>query len=121
MAAQRLQELGYHNVRVFNAGEALGWPQEAAYDAITVAAGAPEVPSSLIDQLAQGGRMVVPVGGRRMQQLVRATKSDRGVTMERLGECRFVPLIAPGEGWPEWETSENGAKPSAWHRGCSGL
>lgn len=113
VAAQRLQELGYHNVRVFNAGEALGWPQEAAYDAITVAAGAPEVPSSLIDQLAQGGRMVVPVGGRRMQQLVRATKSDRGVTMERLGECRFVPLIAPGEGWPEWETSENGAKPSA--------
>ena len=113
VAAQRLQELGYHNVRVFNAGDALGWPQEAAYDAITVAAGAPEVPSSLIDQLAQGGRMVIPVGGRRMQQLVRATKSDRGVTMERLGECRFVPLIAPGEGWPEWETSENGAKPSA--------
>ena len=113
VAAQRLQELGYHNVRVFIAGEALGWPQEAEYDAITVAAGAPEVPSSLVDQLAPGGRMVIPVGGRRLQQLVRATKSERGVTMERLGECRFVPLIAPGEGWPEWETSENGVKPSA--------
>ena len=112
VAAQRLQELGYHNVRVFIAGEALGWPQEAGYDAITVAAGAPEVPSSLIDQLAPGGRMVVPVGGRRLQQLVRATKSERGVTMERLGECRFVPLIAPDEGWPEWETSQNGVKPS---------
>jgi protein-L-isoaspartate(D-aspartate) O-methyltransferase len=113
VAAQRLRELGYHNVRVFNTGDALGWPQEAGYDAIIVAAGAPEVPSSLIDQLAPGGRMVIPVGGRRLQQLVRATKSDRGVTMERLGECRFVPLIAPGEGWQEWEASENGAKPSA--------
>ena len=113
VAAQRLQELGYRNVRVFIADQALGWPQEAPFDAITVAAGAPEVPSSLIDQLAPGGRMVIPVGGRRLQQLVRATKSERGVTMERLGECRFVPLIAPGEGWPEWETSQNGAKPSA--------
>jgi protein-L-isoaspartate(D-aspartate) O-methyltransferase len=106
-AAQRLEQLGYANVRVFVADEALGRPQEAPYDAITVTAGAPDVPSSLVDQLAMGGRLVVPVGGRRTQQLVRATKSERGLTMERLGECRFVPLIAPKEGWPEWEASED--------------
>ena len=110
-AARRLKELGYANVRVFVAGKALGWPQEAPYDAITVTAGAPDVPTSLVDQLAMGGRMVVPVGGRRLQQLVRVTRSERGVTMERLGECRFVPLIAPEEGWPEWEASDNGATP----------
>jgi len=51
------------------------------------------------------------VGNRRVQQLVRVTTSDRGVTLERLGECRFVPLIGGKEGWPEWETSENGSKP----------
>ncbi len=106
-AAQRLEQRGYATVRVFVAGEALGRPQEAPYDAITVTAGAPDVPSSLVDQLAMGGRLVVPVGGRRTQQLVRATKSERGLTMERLGECRFVPLIAPKEGWPEWEASED--------------
>jgi protein-L-isoaspartate(D-aspartate) O-methyltransferase len=110
-AARTLQELGYTNVRVLVAGEVLGWPQEAPYDAIIVTAGAPDVPSSLVDQLGMGGRMVVPVGGRHIQQLVRVTKAPQGVTLERLGECRFVPLIAPREGWPEWEPSENGAKP----------
>jgi len=110
-AAKRLQELGYANVRVYVAHRALGWPEEAPYDAIIVTAGAPEPPPSLIDQLAINGRLVVPVGSRYMQQLVRVTKSDRGITLERLGECRFVPLIAPGEGWPEYEASANGAKP----------
>jgi protein-L-isoaspartate(D-aspartate) O-methyltransferase len=110
-AARRLEALGCRNVRVYPAGEALGWQQEAPYDAIIVTAGAPEVPQSLIDQLAINGRMVIPVGGRRIQQLVRVTKTDAGVTLERLGECRFVPLIGGKEGWPEWEVSENGAKP----------
>ena len=112
-ARQRLLALGYHNVRVYQASDALGWPQDAPYDAIIVAAGAPDVPRSLIDQLAPGGRMVVPVGGRRLQQLVRVTKAEHGVTMDRLGECRFVPLIAPTEGWPELETWDNGARPVA--------
>jgi protein-L-isoaspartate(D-aspartate) O-methyltransferase len=110
-AAHRLQELGYANVRVEIAGAALGWPQGSPYDAIVVAAGAPEPPPSLVDQLAMGGRLAVPVGSRRVQELVRVTKSELGVTLERLGECRFVPLIAPGEGWPDVERSENGAKP----------
>jgi protein-L-isoaspartate O-methyltransferase len=58
-----------------------------------------------------GGRMVVPAGSRRDQQLVRVTKTEAGVTLERLGECRFVPLIGGKEGWPEWELSQNGARP----------
>lgn len=111
VAAKRLAELGYANVRVHLAHEALGWAEEAPYDAIVVAAGAPEPPPSLVDQLAMNGRLVVPAGSRRVQQLVRVTKSDYGVTLEKLGECRFVPLIAPGEGWPEYEASTNGANP----------
>jgi hypothetical protein len=47
-----------------------------------------------------------------VQELVRVTKPDHGVTLERLGECRFVPLIAEREGWPEWDAFENGAKPA---------
>ena len=109
-ARRRLAGLGYANVRVHVAGEALGWPSDAPYDAISVTAGAPAIPRSLVDQLAMGGRMVVPVGGRRVQQLVRAAKSDRGVTVERLGECRFVPLIAAVDGWPERVDSHNGAR-----------
>jgi protein-L-isoaspartate(D-aspartate) O-methyltransferase len=112
VAATRLRELGYANVRVLLAGEALGWPQEAPYDAIIVTAGAPVVPRSLVDQLAMNGRLVVPVGGRRVQQLVRGTKTDIGLTIERLGECRFVPLIAAKEGWPEHDTSTNGLRPT---------
>ncbi len=110
-AAARLEALGYTNVRVHLAGEELGRPEDAPYDTIVVTAGAPEIPQSLIDQLAMNGRMVLPVGGRRSQQLVRVTKTDAGVTLERLGECRFVPLIGGKEGWPEWELSQNGARP----------
>jgi protein-L-isoaspartate(D-aspartate) O-methyltransferase len=110
-ASRRLQELGYANVLVYQAGEELGRPEDAPYDAIIVTAGAPEIPQSLIDQLAMGGRMVVPAGSRRDQQLVRVTKTEAGVTLERLGECRFVPLIGGKEGWPEWELSQNGARP----------
>ena len=109
-ARRRLAGLGYANVRVHVAGEALGWPSDGPYDAISVTAGAPAVPRSLVDQLAMGGRMVVPVGGRRVQQLILAAKSDRGVTVERLGECRFVPLIAAKDGWPERAESHNGAR-----------
>lgn len=111
-AARRLELLGYANVRVFTAGDALGWPAEAPYHAIIVTAGAPDVPSPLVDQLALGGRIVVPVGGRRIQQLVRATKEEQGVRIERLGECRFVPLISPKGGWPEWEAWTDGDEPS---------
>lgn len=113
VAAKRLAELGYANVHVHQAHEALGWPEDVPYDGIVVAAGAPEPPQSLIDQLAMHGRLVVPSGTRSLQQLVRVTKNDYGITLERLGECRFVPLIAPGEGWPDLETSASGPKPTS--------
>ena len=100
-AGHRLQELGHKNVRVLVAAEELGWADRAPYDAILVAAGAPDVPPSLVDQLAAGGRMVIPIGRRRIQQLVRVTTSEQGITEERLGECRFVPLISADGGWTE--------------------
>ena len=112
-AAHRLGELGCANVRVLQAGEELGLAAEAPFDAIIVTAGAPNVPRSLIDQLGQGGRLVVPVGDRRIQQLVRATKSRSGVSLEQLGECRFVPLIAARDGWPQHDSSTNGIRPVA--------
>lgn len=111
-ASRRLQEVGASNVAVHEAGETLGRLEDAPFDAIIVTAGAPRVPRALLDQLALGGRLVVPVGDRRVQQLVRATKSDRGVSLEKLGECRFVPLIAKREGWPEREGSANGMQPA---------
>ena len=109
-AAQRLSELGCDNVRVVLATGALGLPDAAPFDAILVTAGAPHVPQSLVDQLSLGGRLVVPVGDRNLQQLVRATKHDFGVSLEKLGECKFVPLIAAREGWPEREGATNGAR-----------
>ena len=110
-AKKRLEELGCDNVCVLQVAEGLGMREEGPYDAIIVTAGAPSVPRSLVDQLAMGGRLVVPVGGRTRQQLVRATKTDRGVSLEKLGECRFVPLTAKKDGWPEREGSTNGARP----------
>ncbi len=112
-ASRLLQEIGASNVKVHASGETLGRAEDAPFDAIIVTAGAPRVPRSLLDQLALGGRLVVPVGDRKVQQLVRATKSDRGVALEKLGECRFVPLIAEREGWPEREGSTNGVQPVA--------
>jgi protein-L-isoaspartate(D-aspartate) O-methyltransferase len=92
--AQRLlAELGYTNVSVHQAGETLGWPQGAPYDAIVVAAAAPRIPQSLIDQLAAGGRLVIPVGTREGQDLIVAERRPEGVSVRRKGGCRFVPLI----------------------------
>lgn len=89
-----LVELRYPNVTVHQAGEELGWPSEAPYDAIIVAAASPRIPMSLADQLADGGRMVIPVGERgRQQELMLVTRSSEGFTVTRKGGCGFVPLI----------------------------
>lgn len=96
-AARRLALLGYDNVQVVTANGSLGWPSGAPYDAIVVAAGAPEVPAELVAQLSDGGRLVVPVGAG-LQQLVRVRKFGQRTTREPLGGCAFVPLV--GEyGW----------------------
>lgn len=100
-ARARLAELGYRNVRVESAGPVLGRPEDAPYDAIIVTAGAPDVPSMLVEQLAPGGRLVIPIGSRTEQHLIRVTpRPGREPEREYLGPCRFVPLIGPGA-WPE--------------------
>lgn len=95
-ARQRLAELGCANVTVHVAGETLGWPEDAPYDTIIVTAAAPRVPYELMDQLRIGGRLVIPVGGRDLQELARVVKSPEGPVMSQLGPCRFVPLLGPG-------------------------
>lgn len=95
-----LDKLGYKNIVVNLAGEGLGWPEDAPYDAILVTAAAPEVHQDLLDQIEYGGRLVIPVGSRWEQELLRVTKEKRGNKIEKLGGCRFVPLIGRGA-WQE--------------------
>ncbi|HUJ59495.1 MAG TPA: protein-L-isoaspartate(D-aspartate) O-methyltransferase [Kofleriaceae bacterium] len=93
-AAARLAELGYDRVQVHVGDGTLGWPASAPYDAIAVAAAAPRVPPALRDQLAIGGRLVVPIGSEHGQQLVRITRrSERDYDRDDLGAVRFVPLV----------------------------
>jgi protein-L-isoaspartate(D-aspartate) O-methyltransferase len=103
-AAEVLGELGYKNVGVHSAGEAVGWPESAPYDGIIVTAAAPEVPRELLEQLAPGGRLVIPVGSRYLQELVRIIKTPEGAIRHNLGACRFVPLLGK-HAWPEGATS----------------
>ena len=92
-AARTLAELGYTNVAVHLVGDVLGWPDEAPYERIVVAAAAPRVPYSLVDQLAAGGRLVIPVGDRRHQDLMVVEKRPEGLSVSRKVPCGFVPLI----------------------------
>lgn len=99
-ARKVLDSLGYTNIAIHQAEEALGWPEDAPYDAIIVAAGAPMVPPELLAQLAIGGRLVIPVGSRYMQQLYRVTRHRDKNEVENLGGCCFVSLIGSGA-WEE--------------------
>jgi protein-L-isoaspartate(D-aspartate) O-methyltransferase len=95
-AKQVLEKLGYSNIEVHVAGKTLGWPEGAPYDAIIVSAGAPSVPQVLVEQLAWGGRLVIPAGSRWQQDLLKVTKLKKGNRIENLGGCYFVPLIGEG-------------------------
>jgi protein-L-isoaspartate(D-aspartate) O-methyltransferase len=99
-ARQVLDKLGYSNIEVHVAGKTLGWPEGAPYDAIIVSAGAPTVPQVLVEQLTWNGRLVIPVGSRWQQELLRVTKLRKGNNIENLGGCYFVPLIGEGA-WEE--------------------
>jgi protein-L-isoaspartate(D-aspartate) O-methyltransferase len=82
-----------------NEGSPIGWEEEAPFDAIIVTAGAPDIPAVLTDQLARGGRMVIPVGTDTDQQLITIFKNDEGeLELETSVMCRFVPLIGR-QGW----------------------
>jgi protein-L-isoaspartate(D-aspartate) O-methyltransferase len=95
-----LSGLGYTNIEVHVAGENLGWQCEAPYDAIVVTAGAPRVPVDLLNQLAIGGRLVIPVGSRYTQELYKITRHKKKNMVENLGGCRFVSLISK-DAWEE--------------------
>jgi len=97
-ARKLLLELGYNNVEVKFSDGTYGWPEEAPFDGIMVTAGSPDIPQPLVDQLALGGRLVIPVGDESIQDLIRITKTEEGITKDDLGGCRFVKLVGK-YGW----------------------
>jgi protein-L-isoaspartate(D-aspartate) O-methyltransferase len=88
-----LLRLGYSNVRMEEGDGSAGWPPGAPWDAILVTAAAPAVPPPLIDQLAEGGRLVIPVGSMGEQKLLRIVKREGRASEKSLFACRFVPLL----------------------------
>lgn len=92
-ARSALAQAGYRNVEVLVGDGSLGAPARAPFDAIAVAAAAPVVPPALYEQLAEGGRVVVPRGGRRGQQLVLVERKASGPRERASVSCRFVPLV----------------------------
>jgi len=92
-ARRILEQLRYYNVAIKLGDGSLGWDEQAPYDAIIVTAAAPEVPEPLTRQLADGGKLVIPVGDRYNQELKRYTRRGEELEEEDLGACRFVPLL----------------------------
>ena len=99
-ARTTLADLGYGNVEVTVGDGSLGVPERAPFDAVAVAAAAPTIPPALFDQLAEGGRLVVPRGSRFGQELVLVTRTPNGPTERTSIPCRFVPLVGD-EGFGE--------------------
>ncbi|MBF0225505.1 MAG: protein-L-isoaspartate(D-aspartate) O-methyltransferase [Desulfobacterales bacterium] len=92
--------LQYYNIVSKYSDGTLGWKDQSPFDAIIVTAGAPNVPQTLIDQLAVGGRLIVPAGDKYSQELIKIVKTEQGIKQINLGSCRFVKLI--GEyGWKD--------------------
>lgn len=111
LSAERFVKHGYNNIHVLHGDGTLGWPEHAPFDAIVVTAGGPEVPRTLVEQLAIGGRLVIPTGDTpREQALMRVRRvSEHEAVRENLGAVRFVPLIGAG-GW-EGPINGNGFSP----------
>ena len=110
LASSRFDELGYDNIQARHGDGTLGWPDAAPFDAIQAAAGGPEVPRVLLEQLRDGGRIIIPVGETlHLQHLVRVVRHGKGdFETERLEPVRFVPLIGAG-GWKRTESEVDGA------------
>ncbi len=95
-AGKVLALLGYKNVDIHHAPKTLGWQKDSPYDAVIVTAAAPNVAQELLDQLAIGGRLVIPIGTPFEQELMQLVKQKDGAERRNLGGCRFVPLIGEG-------------------------
>lgn len=97
-ARRLLAELGYTNILFKAFDGTLGWKEYEPFDAIMVTAGAPDIPDPLLDQLADGGRMVIPVGDKFSQKLIKIVRTGNSFNRSNLGGCRFVDLIGL-HGW----------------------
>jgi protein-L-isoaspartate(D-aspartate) O-methyltransferase len=93
-------KLHYHNIVMKYADGTKGWQDESPFDGIIVTAGAPQIPDVLIDQLGEGGRLVVPVGNQHTQELIKIFRDDQNIRQTNLGGCRFVKLVGE-HGWKE--------------------
>lgn len=91
-------DLNYFNIITKYTDGTMGWKAESPFDAIIVTAGAPKIPTALTDQLAIGGRMVIPVGDQHSQDLIIIHKTSEGLKEDSLGKCRFVKLVGK-DGW----------------------
>jgi protein-L-isoaspartate(D-aspartate) O-methyltransferase len=92
--------LNYHNIVTKYSDGTTGWTDESPFDAIIVTAGAPDIPRTLINQLAMGGRMILPVGDQYSQELIKLIRDESGIQKSNLGGCRFVKLVGE-QGWKE--------------------
>lgn len=99
-ARRLLQELGYEQVRIRTGDGTLGWPEKSPFDAILVSAGSPSIPQPLLDQLAMGGRLLIPLQDSQIQTLEVVTRTPSGFERQRKDPCSFVPLIGE-HGWRE--------------------
>jgi protein-L-isoaspartate(D-aspartate) O-methyltransferase len=92
-ARERLDAMGRYNIRYRHGDGYQGWPEEGPFDGIIVTAAPPEVPNALVEQLAVGGRLVVPVGGDSIQELKVLDRTPEGIVSETVEQVRFVPLV----------------------------
>ena len=100
---QQMERFGATHTSIHVGDGSLGWPDEAPYDRIMVTAGAPDVPPALLEQLADGGRVVIPVGDRELQYLMLVDRRGNDYRRTRSIGCRFVPLLG-AQGWRESPT-----------------
>lgn len=99
-ARSLFDRLLYHNIITRYSDGTTGWTDESPFDAIIITAGAPSIPQTLVNQLAVGGRMVIPVGDQYSQELIKLHREKNGIHKTNLGGCRFVKLIGE-QGWRE--------------------
>jgi len=99
-ARSLFDRLYYHNIVTKYSDGSIGWESESPFDAIIVTAGSPDIPNTLVSQLAIGGRMVIPVGNQHSQDLIKLYRDEKGIHTTNLGGCRFVKLVGE-HGWRE--------------------